>query len=113
MNGSDLSTILSFNKTMVIDEEAFTKASADFKGLADKIRGLQNDINEMLTDIKNGFDTSAGRKFIKACEGTLLEPLERQRIVVDHIADNLNMAKSSYQSVFDEYREVTNSMQSD
>ncbi len=95
---------------MVIDEEAFSKASEEFKELADKINSLSKDINDMLTDIKNGFDTPAGKKFIKACESTLLEPLEQQRIVVTHIAENLEYAKSTYQSVFDNYRDVVGSI---
>ena len=113
MASVDYKEIQKFKKTMVIDEEAFTKASQDFKELAGKINSLQKDINDMLTDIRNGFDTTAGRKFINACESTLLEPLERQKIVVTHIADNLTQAKNSYKSVFDEYREVVNSINSD
>ncbi|SDA23144.1 hypothetical protein SAMN02910447_02291 [Ruminococcus sp. YE71] len=97
-------------KNIVLDEEEFTKASEDFKELAGKIDSLYKDITDMLTDIKTGFDSPAGKKFVNSCENALLEPLERQKTVVTHIADNLTSARNSYRSVFEEYREAAKSM---
>ncbi len=99
-----------FKQNVVIEEEAFSQAAAEFEELAAKIDSLLNEINEMMDDLKTGFDTPAGHKFIQACGNTLVDPLEKQKIVVTHISENLNKARTMYQSVFDEYREVVNSM---
>ena len=99
-----------FNTNIVIEEEAFTTAANEFDELSGKIDSLMKDINEMLNDLKTGFDTPAGHKFVKSCESTLLEPLKQQRIVVTHISENLKTAKTMYESVFNEYREVVNAM---
>ena len=99
-------------RDILLDEEAFTTAASEFEQLAGKIESLRREIEEMLNGLKTGFDTPAGRKFVQSCESTLLDPLEKQRIVVEHISQNLGTAKSMYQSVFDEYREVAQLMNS-
>ena len=102
-----------FKKSIVLDEEAFATAADEFDELAGKIDSLYNDIEEMLSILENGFDTPAGHKFINACEKTLLEPLEKQRKVVEHVSENLRDARTMYQSVFDDYRDLVNYFNSD
>lgn len=105
-----LSDMFQFETSMVIEEEAFNTAANEFDELSGKIDSLIKDINEMLNDLKTGFDTPAGHKFINSCESTLLEPLDQQKIVITHISENLKTARTMYQSVFDEYREVVQAM---
>ncbi|MBR6102524.1 MAG: hypothetical protein IKP95_08860 [Ruminococcus sp.] len=112
---ADLSAMKAINDLstdIVIEEEAFSKAANDFMELCNMIDGLLNDVREMLNTLHTGFDTPAGHKFMSLCEDKLLEPIEQQKIVITHIADNLTRAKTMYQSVFDEYREVTNAFNS-
>jgi len=102
-----------FKNTIVLDEEAFQTASADLLELAGKIDSLRQDIEEMLSELQGGFDTPAGHQFVSACQTTLLDTLEKQKIVVEHVSKNLETAKSSYQSVFDEYRSLQTFVNSD
>lgn len=90
MTGLDLS------KDIVLDEAAFDKAINDFTDLAEELKGLRTDIEELLGVLKEGFDTPAGRKFINSCEKNLLEPLERQKLVIEHISSTLTDVKGSY-----------------
>lgn len=99
---------LVFKDTIVLDDEAFQKASQDFADLADKLDHLYKDVDEMLAELQKGFDTPAGHKFVSACNKTLLENLDKQKAVISHVSENLNMAKNTYQSVFTEYQELVN-----
>ena len=88
------------SKTQIlIDEEEFVVAANGF-------------VRNMLDDLKTGFDTPAGRKFYDSCANGLLIPLIEQKIVIEHIADNLITAKNLYAPVFDEYRDIVNKLNS-
>lgn len=95
-----------FQNDIIIDEESFDMAIKDFLELSDNLKELQTSIENMLKALKEGFDTPAGRKFISAYEKVLLEPLKDQRIVINHVSENLNFAKNSYSSVFTDYSEL-------
>lgn len=96
-----------FGKDIILDEEAFNKAVSDFEELSGKLQSLRKDIEEMMTGLKEGFDTPAGRKFIKACETNLYKPMDDQKIVLDHIAETLQLSRQNYESVFTSYSELT------
>ena len=102
-----------FKNTIVLDEEAFQKASTDLDDLAVKLQQLKADIEEMLNDLQQGFDTPAGHKFVDACHNTLLDPVSKQAEVLQHVARNLSTAKTSYESVFEDYRDLVNLINSD
>lgn len=88
---------------VVLDEEAFEKAIADFENLGEKLNNLRKEIEEMVDALKEGFNTPAGVKFINSCEANLFKPLDDQQLVLNHISSTLKDAKQSYSSVFDEY----------
>lgn len=92
-----------FNKDIVLDEEAFSKAINDFEELGNKLQKLQKDIKEMLDSLKAGFDTPAGRKFLSSCETNLNVPLDAQEKVIRHISTTLTESRQAYESVFSEY----------
>ena len=106
------SAVNQLKQDIVVDEEAFAQASAEFAELAQKINSLADDINQMMTDLRKGFDTPAGRKFCQTCYSSLITPIIEQKIVVEHISENLTTVRQMYQSVFDEYRSVVNEMNS-
>ena len=53
---------------VVLDDAAFEKAIADFSDLAVQLQSLRDDIVDLLDVLKKGFDTPAGRKFIRSCD---------------------------------------------
>lgn len=101
-----------FGKDILIDEEAFIKASNDLILLSGRLQTLRDDIEAMLDTLKKGFDTPAGAKFYNSCRTNLLKPLDDQKLVIDHISQVLKTSKSKYQSVFDSYRSLNNSISS-
>lgn len=99
-----------FSKDILLDEEAFQKASTDYADLAQKMEELQTEISNLLDELEKGFDTPAGRKFIKSCRNGLLEPMRKQSIVISHVSTNLSQAQRQYQSVFKEYKALNNTI---
>ena len=99
-----------FGMDILLDESAFQKATADFAALGTRLQNLRTKIEEMLNTLKEGFDTPAGTKFINSCKNNLLSPLNDQKLVLDHIAENLAIAKQSYVAVFTEYQQLNASI---
>lgn len=92
-----------FSEDIVLDEEAFNTAIAEFAELSKKLQRLRSDIEDMLNTLKAGFDTPAGVKFLNSCEANLFRPLDAQKLVLDHISTTLAESKQAYESVFSEY----------
>lgn len=88
---------------IVLEEAAFDKAIEEFAALGVELQKLRTKVREMLDILKTGFDTPAGRKFLASCEANLDQPLDAQRIVLKHISEVLQEAKTMYSSVFQEY----------
>ena len=97
---------------IVLDDAAFDHAAADFEDLAGKIQALRADIEGLLQTLQSGFDTPAGRLFVSSCKNNLLEPLDQQKLVIDHIAATLQDAKAAYAPVFDEYDKLNGVLRS-
>ena len=96
---------------MVLDEAAFETAAKDFEALGDRIAALNTRIEEILATLKTGFDTPAGAKFIQSCENNLRQPMNDQKIVIQHISETLKEVKGMYQSVFEEYSDLNRTIQ--
>lgn len=92
-----------FGEDIVLDEAAFNTAISDFAALGEQLQQLRIDIEDMLNILKAGFDTPAGAKFISSCEKNLFQPLDAQKLVLDHISKSLSESKQAYESVFREY----------
>lgn len=101
-----------FGKDIVLDEEAFSKAINDFNNLQSEMNTLKQDIQQMLNEIKEGFNTPAGRKFIQSCEANLLKPMDDQIIVLQHISENLQTSNNEYRSVFEGYKQLNSKISS-
>ena len=99
-----------FTKDIVLDDEAFNKAVSRMEKLATRISTLQTDITNQLENLRSGFDTPAGKKFFAACGTKLLDPMKNQAIIIDHVSKNLKMAKTSYDSVFQEFSTLNNAI---
>lgn len=95
-----------FGEDIVLDEEAFDTAIADFSTLSGKLQNLRTEIEEMISTLRVGFDTPAGAKFINSCEKNLFQPLDAQKVVLEHISSTLRESKQAYESVFREYEEL-------
>lgn len=91
---------------IVLDDEAFSKAVSGFSEISSELNKLRNDIGEMLEDLVKGFETPAGKAFVDSCQRNLIDTLDKQKVVIDHISQTLNESKTQYKKVFDKYGEL-------
>lgn len=94
------------DKDIVLDQDAFQNASDRLGNLSENVLSLRRQVEEELDKLMKGFDTSAGWKFKAACEERLLKPMQDLSTVITHIAQNLQVARESYDSVFLEYERL-------
>ena len=95
---------------IVLNQEAFKKASDDLAELATDFDTLKSEITTLLEGLKAGWDTPSGRLFISFCEGPLTEQLDGQKRVIEKISATLSMSKTEYESVFTSYEILNNSI---
>lgn len=95
-----------FGEDIVLDEAAFHKAVSELAALAEQLQQLRAGIEDMLNKLKVGFDTPAGAKFVNACERNLVQPLEAQKLVLNHMHQSLSESKRAYEKVFREYEQL-------
>lgn len=95
---------------VLLDQSAFDTASNDLEALCNRLETLHDDIDGMLTTLHDGFDTNAGREFANFCRENLMQPLNEQRYVLDHVSTVLDQAKEQYQPVFDAYADLNNAV---
>jgi len=99
-----------FTKDILLDQEQFKIASNQLTTLSNEMSNLRRDIDALLNDLSVGFDTPAGRKFITTCKNGLLQPMDDLAIVILHVSQNLDLARSQYESVFTEFKALNNSI---
>lgn len=100
-----------FSKDIVLDQEAFAAAISSFNALTQDLESLRADINAQLEILAVGYNTTAGRKFIETCRGTILRILKEQYDIVEHVSANLQSANNEYEQVFTAYNAMNNKLQ--
>ena len=101
---------MQINREILLDDDALRTAARSIQTLCGDLEILRAEIEGGLKDLKNGFDTPAGRKYIASCEHGLIQPLKDLKVVLDHVSANLNAAAQTYQPVFQEYEQLNNSI---
>lgn len=96
------------SKNILLDSDKFKSAADQLAALSDEMSKLRQSISLLVDELEKGFSTPAGRKFIKSCRDGLLQPMDDQAVVIKHVSDNLNMARSKYESVFTEFQTLNN-----
>lgn len=97
---------------ILLDEDAFVEASRRMAALVVEMNNLRNQVSGLLDELRRGFQTPAGAKFFQACGSNLLQPLDDQKRVIDHVSENLRNARQSYESVFQEFRALNDQIES-
>mgnify|MGYP003319892664 CR=1 FL=1 len=102
-----------FSQDILLDSEKFSKASKQFSELSSDMKALKKDISTLIDELAQGFDTPAGHKFVNSCKNGLLQPMEDQAAIIQHVSENLRMAETSYESVFTEFKELNSLIKSE
>jgi len=86
---------------LVIDKDAFSKASLDMAKYCEDLAKLRSDIVSSFEQLRRDWDTDAGKKFFKKkLEENLLSNLDYYFKVFEHISQNLTAASHKYEEVF-------------
>ena len=99
-----------FQQDIILDEQAFTDARKQFEELGDELKDLRSEIETLLETLRQGYNTTAGRKFVKSCEKKLTDPLNDQAIVLQHISETLAQVQATYDPVFTAYTQMNDSL---
>lgn len=99
-----------FEKDILLDEDAFDTAVTEFADLSTRLQKLRGRLEEMISTLQTGFNTPAGRKFVKSCKNNLFDPMDDQKAVFEHIANTLQGSREAYKAVFTEYEELNSAI---
>ncbi len=110
---ADISNIEALNnlkKNIVIDDEVFSRNAEQLQELINDVKTLVTNVNDMLLQLSIGYNTPAGRKLLNSCKMHIIVPLVEQELVISQVMKNLEIAKNGYQSVFEEYKQLSDYM---
>jgi len=103
---------LSLDQDIKLDSEAFNTAAADMAALKTRAETLKEKLQKMYTDITTALDTPAGHEIEITAEDVLIQPIDDLILVIDQMSRTLDEIISTqyYQSVFDKYDELVESI---
>ena len=92
--------------TIILDEGAFQTASMKLEQASEEMAQLVIDMENSVAKLEKGFDTPAGRCFQKLYRERVITQTREQGEILQQISTDLEKAKHSYRSVFEEYRRL-------
>ena len=103
---------MSLDQDIKLDSEAFNTAAADMAALKTSAENLKDKLEKMYEDITTALDTPAGHAIEITAKDVLLQPIEDLILVIDQMSKTLDDIISTpyYQSVFDKYDELVESI---
>ncbi len=103
---------MSLDQDIKLDSEAFNTAAADMAALKTRAETLKEKLQKMYTDITTALDTPAGHEIEITAEDVLIQPIDDLILVIDQMSRTLDEIISTqyYQSVFDKYDELVESI---
>lgn len=103
---------MSLSYDIVLDDSAFTTASADMKALKTKTEELKEKMKQMYKDLKSAMDTPSGAAVDTTAESVLIKPIDDMLLVIDHISSTLTeiIGTGHYKDVFIKFEELNSSI---
>lgn len=103
---------MSLSHDIVLDDNAFTKASSDMKALKTRTERLKTKLKQMYKDLTTAMDTPAGKAVETTAESVLIKPIDDMLLVIDHISSTLTeiIGTGHYKDVFIKFEELNSSI---
>ena len=103
---------MSLDQDIKLKSEAFRTAATDMAALKTRAENLKTNLQKMYIDITTALDTPAGHEIEITAESVLLDPIDRLILVIDQMSKTLDdiISTTYYQSVFDKYDELVQSI---
>ncbi|WP_028521166.1 hypothetical protein [Ruminococcus flavefaciens] len=103
---------MGLDQDIKLDSAAFEKAASDMAALKKRAEDLRDKLKQMYKDITEALDTPAGHAIEITAEDMLLKPVEDLILVIGQMSATLDEIVKTpyYQSVFDKYDELVQSI---
>ncbi|MBR3267959.1 MAG: hypothetical protein IKI58_04425 [Oscillospiraceae bacterium] len=106
-----ISAVNSLNYNIVLDEEVLKKASQDMDQLFKDIKALLHETLDVFNDFAiKGMNTPTGWKINNLFLHSIYEPYANLYYVAEHVSENLRLACSHFQPVFQEYKKLVDEL---
>ena len=103
---------MSLDQDIKLNSDAFSDAAEGMAGLKTRAEALKEKLQQMYSDITTALDTPAGHEIEITAEDVLIQPIDDLILVIDQMSRTLDEIISTqyYQSVFDKYDELVESI---
>lgn len=103
---------MSLSHDIVLDDQAFTTASADMKSLKDRTDNLKIKLEQMYKDLTTAMDTPAGKAVEETAKSVLIKPIDDMLKVIEHISSTLTeiIGTGYYKDVFIKFEELNSNI---
>lgn len=91
---------------LMIDQEALTTAKRGYALQAQQMRELRQKLIDSVALLEDSWDSDAGVQFVSKFNTDLKKNMKLYAEVVDHMAQNMDIAVNRYQEVFDEAEQL-------
>lgn len=97
---------------IILDDSAFTTASADMEALKTQTEKLKEKMKQMYKDLKSAMDTPSGAAVDLTAESVLIKPIDDMLLVIGHISSTLTeiIGTGYYKDVFIKFDELNSSI---
>lgn len=85
---------------LYIDQDALKKASSDMAAKCKELKDLRKNIELSFQQLRQDWDTGAGKAFFERFERDVLSNLDKYSEVFDHMSANLSASSGKYDEVF-------------
>ncbi|MDR1061613.1 MAG: WXG100 family type VII secretion target [Clostridiales bacterium] len=83
-----------------LDSEAFARASKDLQARCEELKTLRNNMQSSFEQLRQDWDSDAGRQFFERYENDLVKNLDEHSKVFEYMSENLSTASQKYEEVF-------------
>ena len=87
---------------LIINEEAMETAKSGYDDCASRMRTLRDKLKTAVDDIREGWDSDAGKAFFKKFDEQWYKNFNDYIAVIEHMSENMTKSKNKYQPLFDE-----------
>lgn len=97
---------------ILLDENAFDKASADMRTLEARTKQLKNKLEKMYKNMTTALETPAGKQVDYVSKEVLIAPIEDLMQVILHVSDTLTeiIGTGYYREAFIKFKELNESI---
>jgi len=104
--------MLTLSYDIVLDDCAFSTASADMTVLKSDTENLKIKLETMFQELSTAMDTPAGKQLALTAGDVLIKPIEDMILVLSHISSTLTeiIGSGCYKDVFIQFEELNQSI---